>query len=129
RHRPPTGARRCRLLPVIRHDRLLLFAEAGDAETHRLTRLQKLRRFHPRANPRGRTRGDDVAGRERHEAADIADEERHAEDHRLGIAALHSLAVDVEEHIEGQRMQSGNTKTMIFGVAFLVSYISRFMAL
>ena len=31
--------------------------------------------------------------------------------------------------VDGKRMQTGNTKTMIFGVAHLVSYISRFMAL
>jgi 2-keto-4-pentenoate hydratase/2-oxohepta-3-ene-1,7-dioic acid hydratase in catechol pathway len=31
--------------------------------------------------------------------------------------------------VNGQRMQDGNTKTMIFGVAHLVSYISRFMTL
>ena len=31
--------------------------------------------------------------------------------------------------VNGQRMQTGNTKTMIFGVAHLVSYISRFMTL
>ena len=31
--------------------------------------------------------------------------------------------------VNGQRMQTGSTKTMIFGVATLVSYISRFMTL
>jgi 2,4-diketo-3-deoxy-L-fuconate hydrolase len=31
--------------------------------------------------------------------------------------------------VDGVRMQTGNTKTMIFGVANLVSYISRFMTL
>ena len=31
--------------------------------------------------------------------------------------------------VYGQRMQSGSTKTMIFGVAYLVAYISRFMTL
>jgi len=31
--------------------------------------------------------------------------------------------------VNGQRRQSGNTRTMIFGVAHLVSYISRFMTL
>jgi 2-keto-4-pentenoate hydratase/2-oxohepta-3-ene-1,7-dioic acid hydratase in catechol pathway len=31
--------------------------------------------------------------------------------------------------VNGQRMQSGNTRTMIFGVAHIVSYISRFMTL
>ena len=31
--------------------------------------------------------------------------------------------------VNGRRMQTGNTKTMIFGVATLVSYISRFLTL
>ncbi|MBN8843988.1 MAG: fumarylacetoacetate hydrolase family protein [Sphingomonadales bacterium] len=31
--------------------------------------------------------------------------------------------------VNGQRMQDGSTRTMVFGVAFLVSYISRFMTL
>ncbi|SLN72153.1 fumarylacetoacetate hydrolase family protein [Oceanibacterium hippocampi] len=31
--------------------------------------------------------------------------------------------------VDGRRRQSGNTRTMVFGVAFLVSYISRFMTL
>jgi 2-keto-4-pentenoate hydratase/2-oxohepta-3-ene-1,7-dioic acid hydratase in catechol pathway len=31
--------------------------------------------------------------------------------------------------INGERMQTGNTRTMIFGVATIVSYVSRFMTL
>jgi 2,4-didehydro-3-deoxy-L-rhamnonate hydrolase len=31
--------------------------------------------------------------------------------------------------VNGKRFQTGNTKTMIFGAAFLVSYLSRFMTL
>jgi 2-keto-4-pentenoate hydratase/2-oxohepta-3-ene-1,7-dioic acid hydratase in catechol pathway len=31
--------------------------------------------------------------------------------------------------LNGQRMQDGSTRTMVFGVAFLVSYISKFMTL
>jgi 2-keto-4-pentenoate hydratase/2-oxohepta-3-ene-1,7-dioic acid hydratase in catechol pathway len=38
-------------------------------------------------------------------------------------------ALDLWLDINGERMQSGSTKTMIFGVAELVSYISRFMTL
>ena len=37
--------------------------------------------------------------------------------------------LDMFLDVDGKRMQTGNTKTMIFGVANLVSYISRFMAL
>ena len=35
----------------------------------------------------------------------------------------------MELKVDGKTMQSGSTKTMIFGVSFLVSYISRFMEL
>src|SRR5262249_39381243 len=31
--------------------------------------------------------------------------------------------------VDGKRFQDGSTKTMIFGVAHLVSYLSRFMSL
>ena len=37
--------------------------------------------------------------------------------------------LDLWLDINGQRMQTGNTRTMIFGVATLVSYVSRFMTL
>lgn len=37
--------------------------------------------------------------------------------------------VDLWLEVNGQRRQTGNTRTMIFGVAQIVSYLSRFMAL
>ncbi len=37
--------------------------------------------------------------------------------------------LDMYLDVDGKRMQTGSTKTMIFGVAFLVSYLSQFMAL
>ena len=37
--------------------------------------------------------------------------------------------LDMFLDVNGKRMQTGNTKTMIFGVAHLVSYISQFMQL
>jgi 2,4-didehydro-3-deoxy-L-rhamnonate hydrolase len=37
--------------------------------------------------------------------------------------------VDLWLDVNGQRRQTGNTRTMIFGVAQIVSYLSRFMAL
>ena len=37
--------------------------------------------------------------------------------------------LDLWLDVDGQRRQSGNTRTMIFGVASLISYISRFMSL
>ena len=38
-------------------------------------------------------------------------------------------ALDLWLEVDGRRCQSGNTRTMIFGVAQLVSYISQFMSL
>jgi len=38
-------------------------------------------------------------------------------------------ALDLWLDVNGQRRQTGNTRTMIFGAAFVVSYLSRFMAL
>jgi 2-keto-4-pentenoate hydratase/2-oxohepta-3-ene-1,7-dioic acid hydratase in catechol pathway len=37
--------------------------------------------------------------------------------------------LDMFLDVNGKRMQTGNTKTMIFGAAYLVSYISQFMTL
>ena len=38
-------------------------------------------------------------------------------------------ALDMWLNVNGEKMQRGNTRTMIFGVAMLVSYVSRFMTL
>ena len=38
-------------------------------------------------------------------------------------------ALDLWLEVDGQRRQQGNTRTMVFGVAQLVSYLSRFMTL
>ena len=38
-------------------------------------------------------------------------------------------ALDMWLDLNGQRMQTGNTRTMVFGAAHIVSYISRFMTL
>ena len=37
--------------------------------------------------------------------------------------------LDMWLEVDGKRYQNGSTKTMIFGVAFLVSFLSRFMSL
>jgi len=39
------------------------------------------------------------------------------------------LALDMFLDLNGERMQGGSTRTMIFGPAFVVSYLSRFMVL
>jgi len=37
--------------------------------------------------------------------------------------------LDMWLDVDGQRMQTGNTKTMVFGVAHLVAYLSEFFTL
>jgi 2,4-diketo-3-deoxy-L-fuconate hydrolase len=37
--------------------------------------------------------------------------------------------LDLWLEVDGQRMQSGNTRTMVYQIPFLVSYLSRFMSL
>src|SRR5271165_609277 len=37
-------------------------------------------------------------------------------------------ALDMWLEVDGHRYQNGNTRTMVFGVAYLVSYLSRFMS-
>src|SRR5215831_3376064 len=52
---------------------LLLLAQTGDAEPHLVARLEEVRRLLAHADARRRAGGDDVAGQQRHEMADIAD--------------------------------------------------------
>ena len=37
--------------------------------------------------------------------------------------------LDLWLEVDGHRYQNGNTSTMVFGVAYLISYLSRFMSL
>jgi 2-keto-4-pentenoate hydratase/2-oxohepta-3-ene-1,7-dioic acid hydratase in catechol pathway len=36
-------------------------------------------------------------------------------------------ALDMWLDLNGRRMQTGNTRTMVFGVAHIVAYVSQFM--
>src|SRR3546814_8319178 len=55
---------------------------------------------------RSRAGGDDVAGLQAHEAADVADQVRHAEHHGAGAAILEALAVHLEP--EGEILRVGH---------------------
>src|SRR5262247_2214992 len=65
---------------------LLLLAQAGDAEAHLVAGLEVARRLLAHADAGRRAGGDDVAGQQRHEVADVAHQVVDREDHRAGIA-------------------------------------------
>jgi hypothetical protein len=54
----------------------------------------------PEADAGRRAGSDDVAGHERHELAHVAHDLGDVEDHGLGVAGLHALAVEVQPHRE-----------------------------
>jgi hypothetical protein len=82
------------------HHFLALLAQALDAQRHDVALLQEQRRLHAHADAGRRAGGDDVAGQQRHELAHVAHHLGGAEDHGLGVAGLHALAVDVQPHVE-----------------------------
>src|SRR5216117_1461207 len=75
-------------------------AEPVDAELHLVPRDEVARRALAECYAGGGAGGDDVAGQERHELADITDERRHVEDELAGRAALLHFAVHLEPHRE-----------------------------
>ena len=91
---------------VVGDNSLLLFAEAFDAEADGLACAEEGWWFHAHADAGGCAGGDDVAGVEREELAEVADERADAEDHRGGGAVLVALAVDFEP--EFQVLRVGN---------------------
>src|SRR5437868_147584 len=91
---------------VPRMHALPLLAQALDAEPHLVAGLEVQRRLLPEAHTRRRAGADEIAGVQRHEAADVAHERRDAEDHGLRAAVLEALAVDLEPH--RQRLRIGH---------------------
>src|SRR5205823_4474284 len=86
---------------IARRWGLLLLAELLDPETHGIPGLEiEGLRLLPETDPRRRAGGDEVSGLEREEAADIADERGHTEEHRARIAGLHTLTVYIEPQVE-----------------------------
>src|SRR3546814_18391569 len=104
KRRVHTPAPRGRGITSIRHHVLALLAEAGDAEGHDVARFQVDRRLLAHADAGRRAGGDDVAGPQAQEAADVADQVRHAEHHGAGGAILGALADDLEL---GRAIRSG----------------------
>ena len=93
-----------------RHHALPLFTQAVDAQRHHVATPQKARgglpgRFAaPHANARRRAGGQHVARLKGDEAADVADEFGHAEDHGARVAGLHALTVQVEPQAQALRI-------------------------
>src|SRR5882672_2866511 len=85
-------------------DRLPLLAEAIDAEADFVAGLQEHRGLAAHADTGGSARADEVARIQRHEAADVAHQRGHAEDHGARAAVLAALAVHVEPHAQSLRI-------------------------
>src|SRR5262245_35217248 len=86
-------------------DLLRLIPEPGDAERHHVARFEELRlRLHAKPYARRRAGDDDVARLHDEELRAIPDQVLDPEDHRLGVAALTPLAIDVEPHLEVLRI-------------------------
>ena len=82
----------------------MLLAEAFDAEADGLAGAEEDGRLAAHADAGGGAGGDDVAGVEREELAEVADEFLDAEDHRGGRAVLAALAVDFEPELQVLRV-------------------------
>ena len=82
-------------------DGIALGAEACDGGFDEVAGFEEFRRVCACADARGGAGGDDVAWEERHEAADVADEEGDWEDEVGGGALLAGVAVDGEGEVEG----------------------------
>src|SRR3954453_13106074 len=84
---------------------LPLRSELFDPKRHHVARLEIDRgRLLPHTDTRRRTRRDDVARQQRHDPVNVADQGFYPENHRLGIAGLHPLAIDVEPHVKRLRV-------------------------
>src|SRR5438034_309559 len=82
----------------IRTEALPRGPESLDAQLHDVAGGEEARRLLPEPHAGRRPGGDDVAGKESHELADVADERGHVEDQLLGRAGLLCLAIDLEPH-------------------------------
>src|SRR5829696_5834954 len=88
-----------------RDDVLALFAQTLNAERHHVAGLEKALGLHAHADAWRSAGGDHVAGLQDHEVRDVRHDLRDVEDHGLGRAVLHTLAVHVEPHGEVLRIR------------------------
>src|SRR5690606_27616507 len=86
-------------------DLLVLLAKPDDAEPHAIACLEVDRRLSAHAHARRRAGRDHVARLQHHEARNVGDEMRDAEDHRPGVAALRRLAIHVKEEVQILRIR------------------------
>src|SRR5262245_15486060 len=107
-HRPAPARGRAAVTTLSRlelHHLLALLAEPVDPERDHVAGLEEFRlRLHAEPHPRRRAGDDDVARLQYEELRAVPDEMAAIEDHRIGVAALALLAVDVEPHVEALRI-------------------------
>src|SRR6185312_6324108 len=83
-------------------DVLPLRSKPFNPERHHVARLQIDRgRLLAHADTRGRTGCDNVAGKQRHDPADVTNQSGNTENHSLRASGLHPLVVNIEPHLEG----------------------------
>src|SRR5450631_20397 len=92
------------LCPRGQHS-LVLFSQSFDSEPHLIAGLQIVRRFLSHAYTGRSSCRNDVARLQTHEAAEIADEMRYAEDHGASRSVLIVMAVDFQPHLEILRVR------------------------
>src|SRR5690606_3584187 len=80
--------------------RLALGAQPGAAQFHHVALLKETRWLQALAHSRRSSGNNQVARMQRHEMADVADEEGNLEDHGRRRARLMALAIDLEPQVE-----------------------------
>src|SRR3989339_1012886 len=83
------------------YGRLCLVPQAFNAQVHGLPGAQVHRRFLPQSYAGWCAGGDDVAGLQAHEAAQVANQESHAVDHGGGAAVLIAFAIHFQPQFQG----------------------------
>src|ERR1035437_1759716 len=82
------------------YGRLCLCAQAFNTQVHGLSGAQVNRWLLPQPDTRWGAGGDDVAGLQTHESAQIADQERHTVDHCRRAAVLIAFAIHFQPQLQ-----------------------------